>query len=62
MCCQLIDKKKAKNKSTLRMNLLTKKRTLFVNKSLKLVNKIKCQKCKKLYIGTFLKRMNFTLY
>jgi hypothetical protein len=39
MYCQLIDKKKANNKSNVRAILLTKKRPYFVNKSLKFVPK-----------------------
>ena len=35
MYCQLIDKKKANNKSRYASNLLTKKSAYFVNKSLK---------------------------
>ncbi|RKS02292.1 hypothetical protein C8C84_2001 [Flavobacterium sp. 102] len=37
MYCQLIDKKKANNKSSGVTILLTKKRAYFVNKSLKFV-------------------------
>jgi len=38
MYCQLIDKKKANNKSSATSILLTKKRPHFVNKSLKFVS------------------------
>ncbi len=53
MYCQLIDKKKANNKSTDKGYLLTKKSPCFVNKSLKFVHENPLYFFQIVYISTF---------